>query len=88
MNQASQPDESQAAYQKVLKVKKAYESRIMSKPDVVGVGIGTTGDDFILVVLVKKMSSHPLRPEESIPNEIEGVKVEIRQIGQPGAQQD
>jgi hypothetical protein len=88
MNQPAQPDESQAAYQKVLKVKKVYEPRLMSIPNVVGVGVGKSGDEFVLVVLVKKMVSHPLRPEERIPIEIEGVKVEIRQIGQPGAQQE
>jgi len=88
MNQTFQPDDSQAAYQRVLKVKKVHESRLMSKPDVVGVGVGKSGDDFVLVVLVKKISSRPLHPEERIPDEIEGVKVEIRQIGQPGAQQN
>jgi hypothetical protein len=88
MNQPDQPDASQVAYQKVLKVKKIYEPRLMSTPNVVGVGVGKSGDVFVLVVLVKKMVSHPLRPEERIPIEIEGVKVEIRQIGQPSAQQD
>jgi len=88
MNQAIQPDESQAPYQKVLQVKRAYETGLMSKPNVIGVGVGKTGDDFVLVVLVKKMATRILRPAESIPDEIEGVKVEIRQIGQPGAQQD
>ena len=88
MNQADQPDESQAKYLNVLRIKKANEPGLMSKPNVVGVGIGKTGDDFILVVLVKKIASHPLHPEDRIPEEIEGVTVEIRQIGQPGAQQD
>ena len=87
MNQPAQPEESQAAYQKVLHIKKAYEARLLSKPDVIGVGVGKSGDEFVLVVLVKKMVSHPLRADERIPIEIEGVKVELRQIGQPGAQQ-
>jgi hypothetical protein len=60
----------------------------MSKPNVIGVGVGKTGDDYVLVVLVKKIVSLPLRPEERIPVEIEGIKVEIRQVGQPGAQRD
>ena len=87
MNPA-QPDESQAAYERVLKVKMASEARLMAKPDVVGVGVGKTGDEFVLVVLVKEMPSRRLRPDQRIPDKIEGVKVEIRQIGQPGAQQD
>jgi len=88
MNRASQPDETQPAYQKVLKVKKAHESRLMAKLNVVGVGVGKNGDDFVLDVLVREMTSRPLRPQDSIPDEIDGVKVEIRQIGQPTAQQD
>jgi len=88
MKQVSQQDESQAAYQRVLKVKKTHEPRLMSKPNVVGVGVGKSGGDFVLVVLVTTISSHALSSEEDIPDEIEGVKVEIRQIGQPGAQQD
>jgi hypothetical protein len=60
----------------------------MSKPNVVGVGVGKSGDDFVLVVLVTTISSLTLNSDEHIPDEIEGVKVEIRLIGRPSAQQD
>jgi hypothetical protein len=88
MNQAVSPDESQAAFQKALHVKKTYEASLMAKPGVIGVGIGKTGDDFVLVVLVTHIAALSLHPRQRIPDEIEGLKVEIRQIGQPGAQQD
>ena len=85
MNRKASPDDAQAAYQKVLKVKKAQESRLMARSNVVGVGVGKSGEEYVLVVLVSQITA---RVEESLPDEIEGVKVEIRVIGRPSAQQD
>jgi hypothetical protein len=88
MKQTAQSDESQDEYLKVLKIKSVYERRLMAMANVVGVGVGKAGENFILVVLVKQQGRKTIHPKEDIPNEIEGVKIEIRQIGQPGAQQN
>jgi hypothetical protein len=69
-------------------VKKAYESRLLGYPNVVGVGVGRTvregqlTDEIGLIVLVQtKRPSSQLAERERIPREIEGVPVDVQEIG-------
>jgi hypothetical protein len=70
-------------------VKQTYESQLMAMANVVGVGIGfrtcqgVRTDDPALVVMVRhKVPVEMLRPEERIPAEIEGVPVDVQEVGQ------
>jgi hypothetical protein len=70
-------------------VKRTYESQLMAMANVVGVGIGfrtcqgVRTDDPALVVLVsRKVPPEMLSPEERIPAEIEGVPVDVQEVGQ------
>lgn len=64
----------------------------MSKANVVGVGIGRRqgmqGEEMVLVVMVsRKVPRRQLHPEDIIPQEIEGVSVDVREVGELAAQE-
>jgi hypothetical protein len=69
-------------------VRQKYQEMLMSKPNVVGVGIGLRRvdgrrtDDLGLVVMVRrKVPAELLAPEDVIPSEIEGVPVDVKEVG-------
>ncbi len=76
----------------VRRVKRAYEEELMDKANVVGVGIGLrqregepTDEPVIVVSVTRKVSSSMLDPDDTIPQELEGVGVDVRPIGEPRA---
>ena len=78
----------QEAIERIRVVKAAYESELMSKANVVGVGIGfrhrgrTRTDDVVLVVMVeKKLPRDQLKPTDVIPGLIDGVRVDVQESG-------
>jgi hypothetical protein len=82
-------DDPRAATERALAVKRLYTDQLMSKPNVVGVGIGFTKrggistDQIGLVVMVeRKLPSAQLDPSDLIPREIEGVPVDVQEVGE------
>ena len=74
-------------------VKQAYTSQLMSKANVVGVGVGfckrggeRTGEVGLVVMVNKKLPAAQLAPDDLIPSEIEGVPVDIQEVGDVRAQ--
>jgi hypothetical protein len=74
--------------ERVKAVKRAYEDELLSKPNVVGVGIGfrqtagTTMSDLALVVMVsRKIPAIQLSDEDIIPPSIDGVPVDVQEVG-------
>ena len=64
----------------------------MSKANVVGVGVGlrrragALTDDVALVVMVsRKVPNAQLAPEDIVPREIDGVPVDVQEVGEIGA---
>lgn len=83
----------QNAFGKAEAVKRAYESDLMSKANVVGVGTGLRQrggkptDDVAVVVMVRtKVPLSQLAPEDIIPAQIEGVPVDVQEVGEIRAQ--
>jgi hypothetical protein len=79
----------QAAIQKATDVKARYEARLLQKANVVGVGVGfrerggkLTEEVALVVNVTHKLPQQQLAPQDRIPNEIEGVPVDVREIGQ------
>ena len=73
-------------------IKRACESDLMRKPNVVAVGIGLressdcqTAVPAIVVSVTHKVPSAQLDPDDVIPSELMGVPVEVRAIGRPRA---
>jgi hypothetical protein len=80
---------SQPEIQLAMSVSERYQSYMMQKANVVGVGVGyrekdgKLSDEVVLVVNVtRKLPSHELLPEDLIPREIEGVPVDVRETGE------
>jgi hypothetical protein len=89
MNSENDP---QLTSKRLLAVKKAYEKDLMAKPNVVGVGVGyrtlagKPTDTIALVVMVEqKLPLSHLDPEDRIPNYIEGIPVDVQEVGKISA---
>ncbi len=85
--------ERQQAFERARKVKDAHEQELLSKRHVVGVGVGLRQrrgeytDTVALVVMVdNKLPLEELEPADVIPSEIEGVPVDVQEVGQIRAQ--
>ena len=73
---------------KLSDVQARYAPILMSKPNVVGVGIGlvrvngeVTAEPALIVMVTKKLSPEELEPEDVIPQMIEGVRVDVQETG-------
>lgn len=64
---------------KINQVKQKYQSRIMSIPGVIGIGIGAEGDEQVITVLVVRKNADL---EKKIPSRLDGFRVVIRETGQ------
>lgn len=81
-----------AETEKILAVMKEHKSELLSKPNVVGVAVGfkhsagLSTQDLALVVLVEnKTPLNALPPEDQIPASIEGIPVDVQEIGEVSA---
>lgn len=63
---------------KAMRVKRKYESYLLSINGVVGVGVGGTKESPRIVVNVKEINEDVKR----IPRKLEGVDVEIKVVGE------
>ena len=89
MNGTNKKNDLQRATEKALAVKKAYGTTLMSKANVVGVGAGFCKKDGVqtdkvgLVVMVnKKVPRELLNQEDILPSEIDGVVVDVQEVGE------
>lgn len=94
MNQDKSSEvDRQAAIEKAQAAKNAHEAELMSMPNVVGVGIGfrqkggVRANEVALVVMVtQKLSPSLLAPDDAIPAVIDGVPVDVQEVGVVRAQ--
>lgn len=83
--------EAQAAFEHAKAVKDAHLHELLSKPNVVGCGVGfrqvggERTDQVALVVMVRsKVPPALLAEHERIPSELEGVPVDVQEVGEIG----
>lgn len=76
------------ATQRARAVKQAYQAELMSKANVVGVGVGyltrrgQPTDEIALVVMVsQKLPPEQLSPADLLPRQIDGVRVDVQEVG-------
>lgn len=92
VSRASHNGEEQAVaherLERLRRVKAKYEDELMRKAHVVGVGIGTyarhdeeIGEPTIVVSVTHKAPPSALPSKDVIPNELEGIRVEVRAVG-------
>lgn len=77
-----------ASFEEARQVKQRYQAELLEKDNVVGVGIGlrqiagVITDEVALIVMVKKKVEEDLLSlEEIIPQELEGVVVDVQEVG-------
>jgi hypothetical protein len=78
---------------RIKAVKQAHQNELMSMPNVVGVGLGyqqkagEPTDTLALIVMVNyKIPKSMLAPADVIPSEIDGVPVDVQEVGNFRAQ--
>ena len=83
------PDSSRVEYERVKLVKEAYERDLLTRQNVVGCGVGyklvdgKRTDTLAIVVMVReKMPEGMLELDEIIPGEIDGVPVDVQEVGE------
>jgi hypothetical protein len=76
-------------YEKASQVRQVYQDMLLAKPHVIGLGIGyrkisgQMTDTIALIVMVdKKVPANQLQPDDRIPRELEGVPVDVQEVGQ------
>lgn len=74
---------------RVAEVKRAYQDELLAKANVVGLGIGQrqkagqeTGEPALVVMVTQKVPVSQLAPEDVIPRQIEGVPVDVQEVGE------
>lgn len=74
---------------KAQAVKRAYQAELMSKANVVGVGVGLPqqsgvppGEVAIVVMVRQKVPLAQLASADVIPTKIEGVPVDVQEVGE------
>ena len=80
--------------QKAQQIKQKYASSLMAKANVVGVGVGRavrggkqSGQVALVVLVSRKVAPEMLAQGDLIPPEIEGVPVDVQEVGELKAQQ-
>ena len=78
----------------IRQVKQAYEGQLLRMANVVGVGIGLqlqggvrTNNPALLVMVRKKLPAELLAQSDLIPREIEGIPVDVQEVGDIRANQ-
>jgi hypothetical protein len=77
------------AFARVQAVRTEHEEALLSKANVVGVGIGfrsvrgeATGEVALVVMVTRKVPRSQLAPEDFIPDRIENVPVDVQAVGE------
>jgi hypothetical protein len=72
----------------VRQVRHRYQDELMAKANVVGVGVGfrqrggeSTREPAVVVMVRKKVPASSLAPEDVIPAFLEGVPVDVQEVG-------
>ncbi len=81
---------SDPALERAREISRTHSNALLAKPNVVAVGLGYLNDspsELTLVVMVnQKVPLSALAKNEIVPNEIEGLPVDVRVVGEVSAQ--
>ena len=82
-------EQNPTAYEHAKAVKQAHEKELLAKANVVGVGVGfktehgqLTDTLAVVVNVTHKRAVTELAPEDVLPAEIDGVPVDVQEVGQ------
>lgn len=79
--------------EKLTEIQAKYAHMLMAKPNVVGVAIGyiqeggiLTDEKGIVVMVSQKLPESQIPPKDRIPDELDGVRVDVQEFGSFAAQ--
>jgi hypothetical protein len=82
-------NQSELDFQRACEIKERHKEDLFGKANVVGVGVGLRQregefiDEIALIVMVReKVPGAELGPDDQIPDEIEGLRVDVQEIGE------
>lgn len=85
--------ENSPIMEKLNEAHAAHSAELMNKPNVVGVAIGykqingkTTNKLCLVVMVTQKLPKSQLAPEDVIPSQVDGVCVDVQEMGMFRAQ--
>ncbi len=85
--------EADRSFSRAQEVRKKHQAALLRRPNVVGVGVGlrkragaSTGEVALVVLVSRKLPQAQLAQEDQLPKEIEGVPVDVQEIGEVRAQ--
>jgi hypothetical protein len=80
--------DQQAQTDEIRRVRRIYEKELLAKANVVGVGVGLrqrsgerTGEPALVVLVRKKIPLEQLSSQDVIPASLEGVPVDVQEVG-------
>ena len=92
MSQHESNQDLRANTNKIMKVMQAHKGELLTKPNVVGVAVGfrqvdgQSTETLALVVMVDhKVPQDLLKPDQQIPMTIEGVPIDVQEVGEISA---
>ena len=69
-------------------VREKYEAELLSKANVIGVGVGlvhkqgdATGEVGVIVMVANKVPNADLAPDDRVPSVLDGVRIDVQQVG-------
>lgn len=81
-----------AETERILAVKNTHEDELLSKANVVGVGIGfqqkegkPTGNLALVVMVSNKVPQSILSSNDQIPDSIDGIPIDVQEVGEISA---
>jgi hypothetical protein len=84
---------SSAEFDRARAVKKAHENELMKRANVIGVGTGYqkigenwTSQVALIILVAKKVPPEQLSPKDLLPSKIDGVVVDVQEVGRLTAQ--
>lgn len=83
----------EATLQRARAAARKHEADLLAKPNVIGVGVGLqqvggedTGEVAVVVLVRSKIPAAELAAEDALPRSLEGVPVDVQEIGAIRAQ--
>lgn len=93
MSENAEANAGQEAVERTQAVKRAHEKELMARANVVGVGVGLirrggvpTGQVGLVVMVSRKRPPAELAEKDLIPSQLEGVPVDVQEVGELRAQ--
>jgi hypothetical protein len=86
--------DSSSEFDRARAVKQAHESELMKRANVIGVGVGYqkkgenwTSQVALIILVAKKVPADQLSPKDLLPSSLDGVSVDVQEVGQLTAHQ-